>query len=159
MKKNALSQRTIPWRQWRRTHLVQNHDEMQRGLGGSWQKGYQQVAGVSTHRFDKAAMKKAKAIASKTHFLSKAALSRCTQNNSHKNKGFLVSPIKVYISASQRSRSITKCRAIALTCRIGAAGCRRIGGTMVALFCCFLACGEKREDVGIRQAVGLWACN
>ena len=114
--------------------------EMQQGLRGSRQKGYQRVAGVSTRCFDVA----------KTHFLSKATLSRCKYNNSHKNKGFLVSPIKVYISASQRSRSITKCRAIALTCRIGAAGCRRIGGTMVTLFCCFLACGEKREDVGIR---------
>ena len=29
-----------------------------RGLGGSRQKGYQRVAGVSTHRFDEAAMKK-----------------------------------------------------------------------------------------------------
>ena len=77
------------------------------------------------------------------------ALSAC-----HKNKGFLVSPIKVYITALQRSRSITQCRAIALTCRIGAAGCWRIGGTMVTLFCCFLACGEKREELG-RWTLGL----
>jgi hypothetical protein len=89
-------------------------------------------------------MKKAKAIASKTHFLSKAMLSRCTYNNSHKNKGFLVSPIKVYITASQRSRSITQCRAIALTCRIGAAWSRRIGGTMVTLFFVFWLV-ERRE--------------
>ena len=45
---------------------------------GSRQKGYQRVAGVSTRRFDKAAMKKARAITSKTHLLSKGTLSRCT---------------------------------------------------------------------------------
>ena len=54
-----LSYCTIPWRQWRRAHLVRNDAETQRGLGGSRQKGYRRVAGVSTHRFDEAATKKA----------------------------------------------------------------------------------------------------
>jgi hypothetical protein len=39
--------------------LVRNRAKTQRGLGGSLQKGYQRVAGVSTHRFDEAATKKA----------------------------------------------------------------------------------------------------
>lgn len=72
------SYRTIPWRRWRSAHLVRDHAESQRGLGGSRQKGYQRVAGVSTRRFDEAAMKKARAITSKTHLLSKGTLSRCT---------------------------------------------------------------------------------
>jgi hypothetical protein len=79
---------------------------MQQGLGGLRQKGCQQVAGVSTHHFDKAAMKKAQAITSKTHFLSKAMLSCCTLNNSQENKGFVIFINKSYITGSQRSRSI-----------------------------------------------------
>ena len=68
----------IPWWRWRSAHLVQNHAETQQGLEGLRQKGYQRVAGVSMHRFDKAAMKEAQAITSKTHLLSKGTLSRCT---------------------------------------------------------------------------------
>jgi len=59
-------------------HLVQNHAETQRGLGGPRQKGYQRVAGISTRRFDEAALNKAQAITSKTHLLSKGTLSRCS---------------------------------------------------------------------------------
>jgi hypothetical protein len=43
---------------WRRAPLVRNRAETHQGLGGSLQKGYQQVAGVSTRCFNEAATKK-----------------------------------------------------------------------------------------------------
>ncbi len=51
-------------------------------LGGSRQKGYRRVAGVSARRSDAAAIRKARGITSKTHLLSHGAPSRCTWNNS-----------------------------------------------------------------------------
>jgi hypothetical protein len=46
--------------------------------GGSRQKGYRRVAGVSARRSDPAATRKAHGITSKTHLLSPGAPSRCT---------------------------------------------------------------------------------
>ena len=50
--------RTIQWRRWLCAPLVRNCAKTQRGLGGSLQKGYQRVAGVSTRCFNEAATKK-----------------------------------------------------------------------------------------------------
>jgi hypothetical protein len=76
--RNLPLYRTIPWQRWRCAPLVRDHAEIQRGLEGLRQKEYRRVAGVSTHRFDEAATKKARAITSKTHPLYLGALSRCT---------------------------------------------------------------------------------
>ena len=136
----------IRWRRWRCTPLVQNRAETQWGLGGSRQKEYRRVAGVSTRRFDEAETKKHEPSLKKLTFCPRACWSDVISKIVTKIKDLLVTSIKMASpdrDDRDRSRDVRRSHLPLKLKPLGAGGLWR---AMVQLFYCFLTCGVVWES-------------
>ena len=132
-------------RRWRCTPLVRNRAETQWGLGGSRQKEYRRVAGVSTRRFDEAETKKHEPSLKKLTFCPRACWSDVISKIVVKIKDLLVTSIKMASpdrDDRDQSRDVRRSHLPLKLKPLGAGGLWR---AMVQLFYCFLTCGVVCE--------------
>ena len=122
-------------------------------------KGYRRVAGVSACRCNLEATKKSRLSLKKLTFCPRARPAAAQRIIVNKVRNLLISLIKITSPDSNdrdRSRDVRRSH---LPLKIGAAGSRRLKGTMVAMFLLFWACpassASRRE---VFYAIGAWAC-
>ena len=157
----------MPWRRWHSAHLVRNHAETQRGLGGSRQKGYRRVAGVSARRSDAAAKEKHMESLWKLTFCPPARQADAHRIIVNKTKDELDSSIKITSPhRNDRDRSLNVRRShLPLKLEPVEAGgswrswCRCFYYFWHVVMCELCFSWEEERDVVVLEAVGLWACN
>jgi hypothetical protein len=129
-----------------------NHAETRQGPGGLQKKGYRPGVRVSVCRCNLEATKKSRLSLKKLTFCARACPASAQRIIVNKVRNLLLSSIKITSPDSNgrdRSRNV---RWSHLPLKIGAAGSRRLGGAMVAMF---LQCFSRKRSVLGRWSLGL----